>query len=169
MAESVTGSTWKLSPEEGGTLAGRWWKWALSAPDDASPVKDTTGEHAGWKQPEDVWFLAGTYGGKVTRHCEIPADRPVFFPVLNVQVPGGRSAEGLRLPVARAESFLNGAPLPLEEFHGQFRSLLLRRSTWGLWGALAPLRAGAYVLEIKADTGHGFWVDTTYHLTSIDG
>ncbi|MFE7239187.1 hypothetical protein [Streptomyces sp. NPDC057580] len=29
-AESV-GSTWKLSREEGGALAGRWWKWALSA------------------------------------------------------------------------------------------------------------------------------------------
>ncbi|MCX4536044.1 hypothetical protein OHA79_13165 [Streptomyces sp. NBC_00841] len=75
--ESVD-STWKLSNEEGGALAGRWWKWALSAPDDRSPVKDTTGEHAAWNQPDDLWFLAGTYGGRVVRRCAIPSDRPVF-------------------------------------------------------------------------------------------
>ena len=71
MSESVSveGGFAEPGPEQGGELAARWWQWALSAPDDRSPVSDTTGEFAGWRQPDDVWFLAGTYGGRVVRRC----------------------------------------------------------------------------------------------------
>jgi hypothetical protein len=163
------GATWRLGDEEGGALAGRWWKWAMSAPDDRSPVRDTTGEHAAWNQPDDLWFLAGTYGGKVTRTCPLPAARPVFFPVLNIQHTRGHSKTPLTLPVAEAAAHLNGVPLGLSEFSGQFRTGIQRRYAWGLWGAVAPLLPGQYVLEIKADTGQGFRVDTTYHLTAVEG
>ncbi|MER8047886.1 hypothetical protein [Streptomyces sp. NPDC094032] len=163
-------SEWQISDEAGGVLAARWWQWALSAPDEVSPVADETGEHAGWRQPEDVWFLAGTYGGKVVRRCELPAGRRVFFPVLNVQHTKLFSRKPLTLDVSQATAHLNGVPLPLEEFIAPpFRVGLRMHLAWGLWTGLAPLVPGQYVLEIKASTTEGFWVDTTYHLDAVSG
>ncbi|MER5499498.1 MULTISPECIES: hypothetical protein [unclassified Streptomyces] len=160
------GSVWKPSDEEGGELAGRWWKWAMSAPDDRSPVKDTTGEHAAWNQPDDLWFLAGTYGGRVVRRCPIPSDRSAFFPVLNMQHPRSYSRVPLSMQVVEATASLNGVPLPLREFSASFRTGLTQRYAWGVWGGFPPLIPGEYVLEIRARATNGFWVDTTYHLES---
>ncbi|MFF2101182.1 hypothetical protein [Streptomyces sp. NPDC058202] len=157
-------STWMLSDKEGGVLAGRWWKWALSAPDDRSPVKDLTGEHASWNQPDDFWFLAGTYGGQVVRRCEIPSGRPIFFPVLNMQHTRAHSKTPRSLTVAEATVSLNGIPLTVQEFSAPFRTGLTRRFAWGIWSGMASLPPGQYVLEIKARSTTGFWVDTTYHL-----
>lgn len=62
-----------------------WLDWALAQPHStASPIADTTGEFCANGQPEEVWFLAGTFnGGDVERTCTIPADRPLFFPLVN--------------------------------------------------------------------------------------
>ncbi|MFB7110646.1 hypothetical protein [Streptomyces sp. NPDC056190] len=60
-------NVWDMNVHEGGRLAARWWQWAFSAHDECSPVLDETGEFADWQQPEDVWFLAGTYDGRVER------------------------------------------------------------------------------------------------------
>ncbi|MFE9906791.1 hypothetical protein [Streptomyces clavifer] len=158
------GGTWRPSVEERGALAGRWWQWALSAPEEQCPVKDTTGEHAAWGQPDDLWFLAGTYGGRVVRRCAIPSDRPVFFPVLNMQHDRAYSRVPRSLPVAEATASLNGVPLPLQEFSAPFRTGLTQRYAWGVWGRIEPLAPGQYVLEIKGRSTNGFWVDTTYHL-----
>ncbi|WP_031085502.1 hypothetical protein [Streptomyces sp. NRRL WC-3549] len=160
------GGVLKLGVEERGALAGRWWQWAMSAPEDRCPVKDSTGEHAAWGQPDDVWFLAGTYGGRVVRRCAIPADRPVFFPVLNMQHPRSYSRIPRSLDVTEATASLNGLPLPLREFSAPFMTGLTQRYAWGVWGAVEPLLAGEYVLEIKGRATSGFWVDTTYHLES---
>ncbi|MEU8619783.1 hypothetical protein [Streptomyces sp. NPDC048623] len=167
MGEVVaSSSSWEISHREGGVLAARWWKWALSAPDHRSPVGDTTGEHAGWRQPDDVWFLAGTYGGRVVRRCKVPSDRPLFFPVLNVQHSRFASWRHLALPVTSATASLNGMPLPLHEFVSPpFWLRLMPSLAWGVWGGVAPLPPGEYVLEIRGITTGEFWVDTTYHLT----
>jgi hypothetical protein len=159
-----TDSNWKLTYDEGGVLAGRWWKWAMSAPEDRSPVRDTTGEHAAWKQPKDLWFLAGTYGGRVVRRCAVPSARPLFFPVINRQYPMRYADSVQPMTVATASAALNGIPIDLRVFAAPFRTGLTRRFAWGLWGAVAPLSPGAYVLEIKGRSTSGFWVDTTYHL-----
>ncbi|MEU5051286.1 hypothetical protein [Streptomyces sp. NPDC021096] len=169
MSETVSsGSSWRLGAKEGGALAARWWQWALSSPDDYDPVRDQSGEFADWDQPDDLWFLAGTYGGKVVRRCPIPADRPVFFPVFNTQHPvPWYSRKPMLMGVAEAKAYLNGTELPLEQFTSPpFRANGRRRVAWGLWAGLAPLAPGQYVLEIKARTTGGFWVDTTYHLTA---
>ncbi|MER7520880.1 hypothetical protein [Streptomyces sp. NPDC126499] len=163
-------SEWRISEDEGGALAARWWQWALSAPERRSPVADTTGEYAAWRQPDDVWFLAGTYGGRVVRRCEIPADRPAFFPVLNVQHTKLYSRTPLAMEVSSAKAYLNGAPLLLREFVAPpFRVGLRKHLAWGIWAGLAPLLPGQYVLEIKAASTGDFWVDTTYHLTVVGG
>lgn len=88
-----------------------------------------------------------------------------FFPVFNTQRPALFSTRPAVMDVAEATAFLKGTVLPLHEYTSPpFRMGLVRRVAWGLWSGLAPLAQGQYVLEIKASTGDGFWVDTTYHL-----
>jgi len=68
----------------GQSLPARWWSWAAAAPDTQSPVADTTGTFCDLNQPDDVFFVAGTFGETgVRRACTIPAGKPVYFPVLN--------------------------------------------------------------------------------------
>ena len=64
-------------------LAAQWWNWAVLEP---SPLD---GDYEGGPQCEGefvdgVFFLAGTTGGDATRTCTVPADTPLFFPVVNV-------------------------------------------------------------------------------------
>jgi hypothetical protein len=68
-----------------GDWAADWLKWALSAPTDQNPLVDTTGADAGFGQPKDVFFLAGTFGSStpVTRDVTVPTGTPLFFPILN--------------------------------------------------------------------------------------
>ncbi|MFD8597502.1 hypothetical protein ACFV1L_21110 [Kitasatospora sp. NPDC059646] len=158
-----------VDPKQGGKLAARWWKWALSAPEDRSPVRDRTGELADWRQPSDVWFLAGTYGGRVVRRCQLPAGKPIFFPVFNTQrLALGFPARPWRVNASKAEAALNGTPLQVHEFASRrFWAAGRPRVAWGLWCTLDPLTSGQYVLSIKATSG-GFWVDTTYHLEVVE-
>lgn len=66
-----------------GELSARWWQWLLSIPASVNPNLDTTGANCTQGQYDDVWFLAGAFGGTVTRSCTIPANKPVFFPLIN--------------------------------------------------------------------------------------
>ncbi|MFH7599760.1 hypothetical protein WDV06_32370 [Streptomyces racemochromogenes] len=158
---------WRVGAAEGGRLSARWWKWALSAPAEESPVADATGAYAGRRQPGNVWFLAGTHGGRVVRRCGVPTGRPLFFPVLNTRRPAVPFlTRPLRLETTRASAALNGSPLPLREFTSKpFPVRGMPQVSWGLWCALDPLPPGQFVLEIDAAAANGFRVDTTYHLT----
>jgi hypothetical protein len=66
-----------------GELSARWWQWLLSIPAAVNPNLDATGANCAQGQYDDVWFLAGAFGGTVTRSCTIPANKPVFFPLIN--------------------------------------------------------------------------------------
>jgi len=66
-----------------GEWSARWWQWLLSIPAAVNPNLDTTGANCAQGQEDDVWFLAGTFGGTVTRTCTIPAGKPIFFPLIN--------------------------------------------------------------------------------------
>lgn len=66
-----------------GELSARWWQWLLSLPAATNPNLDPTGEFCDLKQYDDVWFLAGAFGGTVERSCTIPAGKPIFFPIIN--------------------------------------------------------------------------------------
>jgi hypothetical protein len=63
-----------------GELSARWWQWLLSIPAATNP---NTGGDCAQGQYDDVWFLAGAFGGRATRTCIIPAGKPIFFPVIN--------------------------------------------------------------------------------------
>ncbi|MGZ5574088.1 MAG: hypothetical protein ACXWEO_03595 [Methylobacter sp.] len=64
-------------------LSARWWQWALSIPANINPILDTSGVNCAQGQYDDVWFLAGDFGGAVKRNCTIPLGKPIFFPVIN--------------------------------------------------------------------------------------
>jgi len=64
-------------------LVERWWQWADRVPPGVRPYQDPTGALCGLNQSGRVWFLAGTDGtADVTRHCIVPADTALFFPVI---------------------------------------------------------------------------------------
>lgn len=60
-----------------------WVRWLNAQPWTDGPLSDTTGENCAMGQEGPVWFLAGTSGGPVTRACDVPADKQLFFPLVN--------------------------------------------------------------------------------------
>ena len=64
-------------------LQHEWWQWVMSIPSADSPVYDKTGNRCGIGQRGDVWFLAGSTSGKVTRRCTVPAGVKLLVPVVN--------------------------------------------------------------------------------------
>lgn len=66
-----------------GEWVGAWWKWAASIPAGQNPILDTTGEFGSIGQSGPVWFLAGSFGGTVSRQLVIPPGKTLFFPVFN--------------------------------------------------------------------------------------
>lgn len=61
----------------------RWWQWGLSIPTSTNPILDDSGAFCNQHQSGQVWFLAGDFGGSVTRNCTIPAGKAILFPLLN--------------------------------------------------------------------------------------
>ncbi|MBI4600614.1 MAG: hypothetical protein HY721_01505, partial [Planctomycetes bacterium] len=66
-----------------GDWGGAWWAWALGIPAATNPVVDATGEHCDEGQSGPVWFLAGSFGGSITRTCSVPAGKTIFLALLN--------------------------------------------------------------------------------------
>jgi hypothetical protein len=63
--------------------AGRWWRWVLELPVTNHPLMDATGDFCGAGQSGEVWYLGGTFGGDADRTCYLPADKALFFPLVN--------------------------------------------------------------------------------------
>jgi hypothetical protein len=64
-----------LSYEEWAT---EWWRYFVAIPEADSPAADQTGEKCSINQNNDrAWFLVGAFQGKITRTCEVPADKAV--------------------------------------------------------------------------------------------
>jgi hypothetical protein len=88
-AKNSTGNTVILPPESNpyghsyGEWAAKWWQWSLGTQASINPLTDTTGKFCSQSQSGDVWFLAGTFGGPVTRTCTVRKDKALFFPLLN--------------------------------------------------------------------------------------
>ncbi|MDI3285319.1 hypothetical protein [Polyangium sp. 15x6] len=78
-AEAETGKTY-------GEWSAKWWKVMLAIPIDTNPTFDTTGANCGFGETADMFFLAGEGSGTaVTRTCTVPATKPLFFPIINVE------------------------------------------------------------------------------------
>lgn len=107
-----------------GQLSAEWWQWAAAIPDPQSPLTDQTGSRCGVKQSGEIWFLAGTTGGSATRSCTVPAQKAIFFPIINAEcssVEGaGTTDQDLRAcatdlidRVKVAEASVDGVALPI--------------------------------------------------------
>jgi len=69
------------------------WQWLFSLPMDQHPLNDTADVSEG--QTGQVWFLGGTFSSselepgvylsEVTRDCEIPRGKALFFPLVDVE------------------------------------------------------------------------------------
>jgi len=66
-------------------LTAEWWQWALSIPTGQNPQLDPTGQDCMVGQRGPLWFLAGAFisGPPITRNCEVPEDKSLFFTVAN--------------------------------------------------------------------------------------
>lgn len=64
-------------------LAEGWLEWAMALPDSTGPINDPTGEACDLGQHGDIWYLAGTYGGPVTRSCDVPEGKEIYLPLIN--------------------------------------------------------------------------------------
>jgi hypothetical protein len=72
-----------LSYEEWAT---EWWRYFVAIPDVNSPAADPTGEKCSINQNNDhAWYLAGTFQGKVTRTCEVPAGKALIGAFIGIE------------------------------------------------------------------------------------
>jgi hypothetical protein len=65
----------------------KWWQWIYQTPQTNGcniPFLDPDGSHCTDGQSGDVFFLAGTQGGKIERDkCAVPSGKAIFFPIIN--------------------------------------------------------------------------------------
>lgn len=67
-----------------GQWSAQWWQWILEQPATGNPIFDQSGADASTGQPrKDVFFLAGAFGGTVTRNITVPAGTGLFLPLVN--------------------------------------------------------------------------------------
>ncbi len=71
-------------------LSAAWWQWAFSIPVASHPLFDNGDCSVG--QAGSVWFLGGKFvpvggppasGASANRSCLVPADKALYFPILN--------------------------------------------------------------------------------------
>jgi hypothetical protein len=70
----------KPSPE----LTKAWWQWVSPYPRDENPLADTTGEDCSKGNQGDIFFLAGSEGGKVERDCTVSEGQAILIPIVTL-------------------------------------------------------------------------------------
>ena len=178
--------------------AAAWWRWGLGAPKDKNPISDRTGKFADRGQSGPVWFLAGTFGGKATRTCSVPAGKALFFPVV-IQGQGGpyetaneaaprRMAKGVADTAYDLEVTIDGKPVqgvmnhrvatavfpfngPEKEEDAVIPNVVGKQKmvSDGYWVLLKPLAPGKHTLHFKGKLKRTrFSLDVTYQLTVLE-
>lgn len=173
-ASSGTKTPVQRVPLESLRLQSRWWEWA-AVTEKVNPVLDETGAHCGNNQPEDVWLVAGTFGGEVSRACGWPAGRPLAGPVVNrldneagcqtflAEATGSVTFDGRPVPIQR----LGAEDIRFTAQAGNPSGLdagLLKGVACGLWFAVPPAAPGRHVLVIRGSSSD-FATAATYNLT----
>ncbi|TXS50100.1 hypothetical protein [Streptomyces sp. t39] len=107
-----------------------------------------------------MWFLAGSFGTKVSRTCTVPGGLPIAFPVVNRLAPARDCAAFLR--TAEGSVFLDGEPVaadtcPAEALAvegsagnavtGEDATMLTEGR--GMRVQLPPLKPGRHALKIR--------------------
>lgn len=168
-------------PVDGKSLAeyaNQWWQWAAAMPPPQSAVRYETGAFCAEGQSGPVWFLAGGYGtSRIDRNCTIPANRHLFFPVINIMqmyspAYGSDCAQAMAMVARENDTFVylkvifDGLPIDHPE-HYRIASQTcfdpyervaddpqspkgILAATDGYWIMLRPLSPGRHRLEFRA-------------------
>jgi len=158
-------------------LCARWVQWGAASNIAWNPIADKTGARASAKQPDDVWFLAGCFGGSVTRTCTVPANKELFFPAFNIWA----SAKHQLPDPSKISGYLHidGEDITLERTYTDQPFIV--KGAWGnpvtesimsknmfvggLWKLVPPLAPGEHDIRFGGSNGEGFSIDVTYKLT----
>lgn len=139
-------------------LTSEWWRWATIRPPQQNPLLDDTGEFCALDQKGKVWFLAGNFGGTVTRHCVVPRGKALFFPILNSGLSwapeDGLTAKALRA----AENVKANAVTSLEvAIDGlQIMDLFAYRAQTPPGGFYLPIKQGSLLNVFGFEAGKRF-------------
>jgi len=164
-----------------GDLTAQWWQWVTAQPavdvggTNTNPSIDSTGAYASVGQENGIgpgnnfFFLAGAFGGVVTRTVTVPQGKALFFPVINTEkdnandppthykVPELRAqaTAGMDL-VTSTDAKLNG--VRLEIFRRQTPvfdyTVPDQDGIYEYFGLIGPQFRG----RIKPAVGDGYWV-----------
>lgn len=156
-------------------LQSRWWTWASSEPEGTNPVADEDGSECGRNQPQEVWFLAGTFGTQAKRTCSVPDGVPLAFPLVNRVGDPTDCADFMS--EAKGSAVLDGEPVKAQTLRGEpitvrgvaDNPVTGRGGTFstmgcGLWVQLSPLQPGNHTLTIRGQVAD-FAVGVDYSLT----
>ncbi|WP_119395956.1 hypothetical protein [Salinibius halmophilus] len=157
--------------------AARWLQWAASTRYAKSAIVDTSGAWAHLNQPNDVWFLAGSFGETVTRKCAVASKTKLFVPIFNIWLYEGYEVEGYdtyhgRLLVndeeVAGEEIIIDQAFPVAGVSGNpvtETASEVNMTVKGMWKLLPPLPQGQHTIRITAGAGDDFNMDVTYKLS----
>jgi hypothetical protein len=191
-----------FTPESGahglsyGQWTAKWWQWLISIASEVNPALDEIGNYAGMNQNDpNVWFLAGTLGGKaVERNSIVPAGKSILFPVINYEMNPLEKPEletkidlikhvkediddilnleaiidGQRIPIFRVQSEpeLFTLKIPENNIFQVPSGGTTQATSDGYWIFLKPLGHGNHEIYFAASCSAGSRnVKTSYHLT----
>jgi hypothetical protein len=164
-----------------------WWKWILSIPRESSPALDLTGEFCSkFQYNENVWLLAGTFGGSAIRNCTIPHGKAILFPVITSefsysQDPYLKSEEQLTRAVTKdidtvdlltvvidKVTFvgINKLRIRSEPFNYDIDGVDTTIVSDGYWIFLKPQKIGNHIIYF-AGRNFDFFNEVTYHVSII--
>lgn len=157
-------------------LCARWVQWGAASNIAWNPIADKTGARAGAKQPDDVWFLAGCFGGSVERTCVVPANKELFFPAFNIWA----SAKHQLPDPSKVSGYLkiDGEDVNLDRIYTQqpfvvkgawgnpVTESIMKKNMFvgGLWKLVPPLEPGEHEIYFGGSNGEGFTIDVTYKM-----
>ena len=176
------GGSAKAEAPPAGQLAADWWTWAARRPKGQDPVTDRSGRRCAQDQPDDVFFLAGTTGGPARRTCEVPAGRPLFFPVINFvctvrgAAAGAAAKCGHGLRAAKTSVRVDGRAVKPQYVESQvfsldpdpkspFADVGGRVVAVGHHVRLEPLEPGSHSISFSGDDREGLKLRVAYRLT----
>lgn len=147
----------------------------MSEPERTNPVADEDGSDCERNQPQDMWFLAGTFGTRAERACSIPDGVPVAFPLVNLMGDPVDCADFMS--TAKGSAVLDGKKADYETIRGETISVegvadnpvtgtdeRFTATGCGLWVQLPPLKHGKHTLTIRGQA-QDFSVGVDYSLT----
>jgi hypothetical protein len=125
-----------------GELSAIWWQWIYTFPAATNPnlqegVVDCSYGQSSHSRSNQIWFLAGNFGGVSDRTCTVPSRVALFFPLLNIEYdnvgcctpitpPFSYSIQEMKQLAAAAQdnplelhASIDGVPLPALRSHSQ--------------------------------------------------